>query len=187
MKNEGNYKIALTREAAVPQKAIVGEVLPEKKAFKCEILLDDALVAKYEMGEVFATLLPFSPPRTPEYKIIISADFLKKLQRQDANAFFKLYREIGHIHHRDLLPKEHGEETPAPKNGEPAEADLAADRFAMSYMGFALAVDGLKAIKKEREQLYEAAACSETKEQRKMAVEEIEKRLLILCEEACGE
>ena len=185
MKNEGNYQIALTSEAAVPQKSIVGEVTAPEKTFRCELIVDDHLVAKYEMNEVFVTLLPTKPLELPQYKIIFSDEFLKKLQRRDATSFFKLYREIGHIHNLDLI-KDKDEEEEKNRNGEPSEADLAADRFAMSYMGFSYTLAGLKAIRKERKALYESLACAETKEQRKQALDEIDKRIEILCNDSFG-
>ena len=185
MKNEGNYQIALSSEAAVPQRSIVGEVTAPEKTFRCELIVDDRLVAKYEMNEVFVTLLPTKPLELPQYKIIFNDDFLKKLQRRDATAFFKLYREIGHIHNLDLI-KDKREKEEKIKNGEPTEADLAADRFAMSYMGFSYALDGLKTIRKERKALYDSLACADTKDRRKLALDEIDKRIEILCNDSYG-
>ena len=81
------YQIAFTRELTVPQNAIVGEIAPVEKQFKCEIIVNDALVAKYERRDICLSLLPLKPLEIPQYKLIITADFLRKLQKKDATAF----------------------------------------------------------------------------------------------------
>lgn len=174
-----NYQIALTKELSVPQRAVVGEVISSEKNFKCEITVNDTLVSKYEMRDLFLSLLPLKPMMLPQYKIIITGDFLRRLQKKDANAFFKLYHEVGHIHHQDLIheakpSEEKGEKT---LTGEPTAEDLAADQFAKSYMGLKNSVNALKAIQKEREELCQTTAGGDRADLNHAAVEEIHRRI----------
>lgn len=169
------YQIAFTRELTVPQNAIVGEIAPVEKQFKCEIIVNDALAAKYERRDICLSLLPLKPLEIPQYKLIITADFLRKLQKKDATAFFKLYHELGHIHHQDLInEKEPDEEEQAlRKAGKPSEADLAADQFAKSYMGLKNSLNALKEIRKEWEELCSSAACGDRAESNRAAKKEV--------------
>ena len=140
------YRISLSREKSIPQKAVVGEIAPPTgRTLKCEIVLDDAAVARYEMRDLFAALLPLKPLEVPHYRISVSEDCLKKLQKQDVTAFFKLYHELGHIDHGDLLP---GQEAKADRfaqvaEGKVSEEERKADRFAMAYMGLENAIQAL--------------------------------------------
>lgn len=176
-----NYQIALTREISVPQRAVVGEISPPKKNFKCEITVNDSLVSKYEMRDIFLSLLPLEPMAIPQYKLIITAEFLSRLQKRDPDAFFKVYHELGHIHHQDLI---HAAQTPEDKKareqtlkGEPTEEDLAADRFALGYMGKSNSLHALKTIAKEREELCREKACGDRADLNRTAVEEIHRRI----------
>lgn len=173
------YEIALTREITVPQRTVVGEIMSSAKNFKCEIMVNDAMISKYEMRDIFVSLLPLRPLEIPQYKIIVTAEFLRRLQKKDPNAFFKLYHELGHIHHQDLInAKEPTEEQKAAVlRGEPSEADLAADRFAKGYMGLKNSVNALKAIRKEREEGNKSAACGDRAALNRAALKEIELRL----------
>lgn len=170
------YRIALTAEPAVPQRTVVGEIFSEEKKFKCEIMVHDSMVSKYEMRDIFLSLLPLKPLQIPQYIIFITEDFLRRLQKKDANAFFKLYHELGHIHHHDLLTKKDDEEKRA-LTGEPEEADLAADRFAKTYMGLQNSLKALRAIKKEREELCTSTCNSEKAQQNRAAVIDAERRI----------
>lgn len=173
------YQIAFTRELTVPQNAIVGEIAPAEKQFKCEIIVNDALVAKYERRDICLSLLPLKPLEIPQYKLIITADFLRKLQKKDATAFFKLYHELGHIHHQDLINEtEPDEEEQALRNaGKPSEADLAADQFAKSYMGLKNSLNALKEIRKEWEELCNSTACGDRAESNRAAKKEVQGRI----------
>ncbi len=170
------YQIAFTRELTVPQNAIVGEIAPVEKQFKCEIIVNDALVRKIRKTRYLPfSFLPLKPLEIPQYKLIITADFLRKLQKKDATAFFKLYHELGHIHHQDLInEKEPDEEEQAlRKAGKPSEADLAADQFAKSYMGLKNSLNALKEIRKEWEELCSSAACGDRAESNRAAKKEV--------------
>lgn len=178
MAEHTTYQIALTRELSVPQRAVAGEIISPEKAFKCEITVNDSLVSKYEMRDLFLSLLPLNPLTVPQYKIVITADFLRRLQKKDADAFFKLYHELGHIHHRDLLRAAKTEESKETAlSGEPTAEDLAADAFAKGYMGLKNSLHALKAIEKEREELCHGAACGDRAELNRTAVEEIRHRI----------
>lgn len=176
---EIRYNIALTSEKNIPQNAVVGEIVPSVKKFSCEIILCDALVARYEMRDLFVSMLPLKPMMLPQYKLIITADFLSRLQRRDSNAFFKLYHEIGHIHNQDLInPRTPPEEQKEMElSGVPTPEDLAADCFAKKYMGLKNTVEGLKTIRKEREEQMPKVACSDRSETDKASLLEIDRRL----------
>ena len=172
------YQIALTKDLSVPQRAVVGEIVSPKKNFKCEITVNDSLVSKYEMRDLFLSLLPLNPLTIPQYKLVITADFLRRLQKKDADAFFKLYHELGHIHHGDLLRSAKAEEQKETALcGEPTAEDLAADAFAKGYMGLKNSLHALKAIEKEREELCRGTACGDRAELNRAAVEEVRCRI----------
>lgn len=177
MTKEPQYQIALTGEPAVPQRRVVGEIFSSDKKFKCEIMVNDSMVSKYEMRDIFLSLLPLKPPQIPQYIIFITEEFLRRLQKKDSDAFFKLYHELGHIHNRNLLQSDvpPGKETAL--NGEPSEADLAADRFAKKYMGLKNSIKALRAIKKEREELCTSQCSSEKAQQNRAAVMDAERRI----------
>lgn len=171
------YQIALTGEPSVPQRTVVGEILSPDKKFKCEIMVNDSMVNKYEMRDIFLSLLPLKPLQIPQYIIFITEEFLRRLQKKDSNAFFKLYHELGHIHNRDLLQNNTPPEKEAALTGEPCEADLAADRFAKGYMGLKNSVKALRTIKKEREELCSSQCNSEKAQLNRAAVLDAERRI----------
>ncbi|MBR5328689.1 MAG: hypothetical protein IKV45_00620 [Firmicutes bacterium] len=179
MSNDIIYNIALSGEPAIPQRTVVGEIIAPNKQFKCEIMLNDSMVSKYEMRDIFLSLMPLKPLQIPQYKIFVTEEFFHRLQKKDANAFFKLYHELGHIHNHDLLrsdaPTE--EERAAALRGEPSDADLAADRFAKKYMGLKNSVKALRAIKKEREELCTSKCSSEKAQLNRAAVLDAERRI----------
>lgn len=179
MTNEIQYNIALTNEPAVPQRTVVGEILAPNKQFKCEIMLNDSMVGKYEMRDIFLSLMPLKPLQVPQYKIFVTEEFFRRLQRKDPNAFFKLYHELGHIHNHDLIDQKEltEEEKEAVLAGVPTDADLLADRFAKKYMGLKHTVAALRAIKKEREELCTSKCDSEKAKMNRAAVLDAEHRI----------
>lgn len=179
MTNDIPYNIALTRELGVPQRTVVGEIMAPNKQFKCEIMVNDSMVGKYEMRDIFLSLMPLKPLQIPQYKIFVTEEFLHRLQRKDPDAFFKLYHELGHIHNHDLLRNDaptEGEKEAALR-GEPSDADLAADRFAKKYMGLKNSIKALRAIKKEREELCTSQCSSEKAKLNRAAVLDAERRI----------
>lgn len=179
MNNDMIYNIALTNEPAVPQKTVVGEIFSPNKSFKCEIMLNDSMVAKYEMRDIFLSLMPLKPLQIPQYKIFVTEECFRRLQKKDPNAFFKLYHELGHIHHHDLINAKEltEEEKEAILAGVPTDADLLADRFAKKYMGLKNTVAALRAIKKEREELCTSSCDSEKAKMNRAAVLDAEHRI----------
>lgn len=101
--------------------------------------------------------------------------FSAEITKERCHRFFKLYHELGHIHHQDLInEKEPDEEEQAlRKAGKPSEADLAADQFAKSYMGLKNSLNALKEIRKEWEELCSSAACGERAESNRAAKKEV--------------
>lgn len=178
MEQRTEYNIALTKEKNIPQRAVIGEILPDKKQFKCEIILNDALVAKYERKDLFVSLMPLRPLEIPQYKLILTAEFLNLLQKQDPTAFFKVYHELGHIHNHDLIRMAElsPEEREAKKNDETSAEEIAADKFAKGYMGWKHSLKALKDIAKERKDF------SRGKEEDKAALRDIERRIAAIKE-----
>lgn len=171
------YSIAFSREANIPQGATIGEITDENKSFLCELVLNDTFIKQYERKDLILSLLPLKLPAIPHYKIIVSADFLKQLQKQNSDAFFKLYHELGHIHNKDLLTPENPENEALRKQGIPTAEDLAADKFAKSYMGLKNSVNALKAVRREREALCKEVSCGERGEINRAALKEIAPRI----------